>query len=180
MSQHVVARHISRVLNCPYKGCDLASPNVWHLSRHVMKQHEEDEPRPLADLSVRLAPPSPLEQPLPETARTDELTTPRVPGSRYGSEYRREWARLRVKNNCFGGDHPIIHVEHPPHMLQTQEEDGAESDDSEDEERLYAGVEMAETKLLDKAEGRRSRWEVVVAVPTRRELARGAALATSG
>ncbi|ORY20712.1 hypothetical protein BCR39DRAFT_554918 [Naematelia encephala] len=120
LKQHITARHISRTLICPYPDCGLTSPNVSHLSRHVMKQHDEDQPLPDSSLHTHLPPPFPipLDQPLPEAARTDLLACPIILGTAYSSAYRREWVRHKVQTHCLAGDDPVVHVEHPPHMLE--------------------------------------------------------------
>jgi hypothetical protein len=121
LAQHMEARHISRVLDCPYEECHLGSPTISHLSRHVTKTHDEpyDAPRPLADLTQHLEPYHDLsDQPLPTAARSDEMMTPLVPGSAYRSSFRAEWVRQKVRDNSFAGENPIIHVEHPPHILE--------------------------------------------------------------
>ena len=161
----MTARHVSHDLLCPYEDCDTASPNVSQLSRHIMRQHEDETPRPFADLSHQLPPTVLLPPPLPELVRTEDLTTQQVLGSVYGSQHRQEWVKMRVINNCFGGDNPTLHVGRAPHMLGTALEDDSE-DESDEEEMLYDAKEMAEKRLLDKAEGRRRRrWEAVVLVP---------------
>lgn len=146
-----------------------------------MKQHESDDPRPLADLSERIEPPKPV-QALPEIARTDELTTPRIPGSIYTSQYRRDWAIARVADNCFGGDDPIMHVEHAPHMLEaaaTSEEEKTtdnadeEGDANDMENDLYNANEMDEQRAADRKEGKPSRWQPVILVPSRSALRSG-------
>jgi hypothetical protein len=67
-----------------------------------------------------------------------------------------------------------MHVEHPPHMLSAagqQLEDDALAAEAEEERRnnLYDADERAERVLLDKAQGRSRRWEVVVSIPKRRK-----------
>ncbi|WVW78679.1 hypothetical protein I302_100639 [Kwoniella bestiolae CBS 10118] len=120
LMQHLTARHLSKVLRCPYEDCHLTSLNISYLSRHVTKQHDSpsDDPLPLADLSVPLHPSSPPAQPLPETARTDELTTSLVLGSAHKSLFYNTKVKEKVASHCFAGPDPIIHVEHPPHMLE--------------------------------------------------------------
>ena len=175
--QHTSARHISRTLSCPYPDCDLSSPTVSHLSRHVMKQHDDDpsHPIPMANLSEHLPPPYPvpLDQPLPEIARTDELILPVVPGSSYVTQFRRDWARDRVANNCFAGPDPVMHVEHPPHILEKVEETpepGEISDDEEEteDEEIFDADEVVAQRLLDRASGVVRRITPVVLLKRRR------------
>lgn len=85
-----------------------------------MKNHDapSDKPRPLADLTpasndIKNAPPT-----LPASAPTEALTTPAVHGSIYSTTFRNDWVKQKVQSKCFGGENPILHVEHPPHMLQ--------------------------------------------------------------
>ncbi|WWD22086.1 hypothetical protein CI109_106575 [Kwoniella shandongensis] len=182
--QHMLARHISRVLHCPYEDCDLVSPTISHLTRHVLKTHDEptDIPRPLADLSTNLPPP-PAPPPLPEIVRTDELTTPLVIGSSYRSLAQIERLRYKIRTHCFAGDDPVIHVEHPPHMLEKVETDtpltGLEEVISvaSDEEVSQVPRVHGEKRLLDQVLGRKSgngsgkkrqRWELVVELPMRK------------
>jgi len=92
----------------------------------------------------------------------------------YKSQFRQGWAKMRVANNCFGGENPVMHVEHPPHMLSAagqQLEDDALAAEAEEERRnnLYDADERAERVLLDKAQGRSRRWEVVLSIPKRRK-----------
>ncbi|KAK8846774.1 hypothetical protein IAR55_005862 [Kwoniella newhampshirensis] len=193
--QHMMARHVSRVLDCPYEGCDLTSPTISHLTRHVMKTHDEptDIARPLADLSANLAPP-PSPPPLPEVIRTDELTTPLVIGSSYRLPAQVERLRYKILTHCFAGDDPVIHVEHPPHMLEKVGTETplsvlADIEDDVDENDLM-GPEGGEKprgngergpRLLDQVLGRKrkdissggrrkgQRWELVVELPTRKK-----------
>lgn len=134
-----------------------------------MKQHDEeaDHPRSLADLTTHLPPPFPIptDQPLPEIARTDELTTPVVQGSIARAVYRQEWVRNKVQMGCFAGDDPIIHVEHPPHMLEKMDEETASVPGSGSDGEGVA-VKKQE-RLLDQVL-RRPRRELVVEVPTRK------------
>jgi hypothetical protein len=124
-----------------------------------MKQHDShyDSPLPLADLSNLLAPGSLPLQPLPETARTDELTTPAISGSLYRSTFRQQLVRDRVQKCCFAGPEPVLHVEHPPHMLEKVK-------DTEPE---------VEKEIVPEFGARRKRrLEVVVEIPIRRKRLR--------
>jgi hypothetical protein len=101
LAQYIEARHISRILACPYEDCYLGSPMMSHRSRHGMKTHDEPGgvPSPRANLSERLEPyqnhlPA---QPFPTAARSDEMTTPRVPGSSYSSAFLFEWSSRRLQ-----------------------------------------------------------------------------------
>jgi hypothetical protein len=87
-----------------------------------MRHHADDpidELRPLADFSEPFRPTLPPSvRPLPETVRTDQLTTPDVLGSKYASTYRQEWVRTKVAANCIAGPNPVIRVAHHPHILE--------------------------------------------------------------
>ena len=175
LTQHMVARHISRVLFCPYEECDLTSPNISHLSRHVMKQHDSpsDRPRPLATLVDPAAPTSAL-TPLPETVRTEDLLTPTIRGSVFRSVHRQEWIRLRVVKASFAPDDPITELDqdHMPSMLELHEDTPSisgslpPSSAFEDQPGVSARQYAKEPRLLDKVLGRKRRWEVVVELPT--------------
>jgi hypothetical protein len=39
LAQHVTARHVAKVLTCPYEDCDLVSPTISHLAR-VSSAHD--------------------------------------------------------------------------------------------------------------------------------------------
>lgn len=131
-----------------------------------MKQHDdpEDTPRPLADLSQHLPPPFPVpSQALPEKASTDLLTTHTVTGSTHRSILRQEYARNKVLSGCFAGEDPVIHVEHPPHILEPLERSPSVSVPAS-----TAGEEVSqprEPRLLDQVLGRKRRLEVVVELP---------------
>lgn len=119
-----------------------------------------DLPVPLADLSPLPPPPLP-DQPLPTEARTDVLTTPPVPGTAPRSAFRQQLVAAKVVENCFAGDDPIMHVEHPPHMLEAvgEEETASEDDDEEDEEAMT----WEDVQALRSQDARR-RIEVVVEI----------------
>ena len=126
-----------------------------------MKHHDSpsDQPVPLADLSAQIPPPpfpNPPQQ-LPESARTDILTTPLVGGSIYNSLTRREWCKLKVLNGCYAPDEPVLHIEHPPHILQPLGEGG---DDGSEAGSVYTSLEggaVTEERLLDESIGRPKR-----------------------
>ncbi|WWD00342.1 hypothetical protein V866_007254 [Kwoniella sp. B9012] len=147
---HLAARHISKVLKCPYEDCQLTSLNISHLSRHVMKQHDSpsDHPVPLANIPIPLPPPSPPTELLPEIARADELTTQRVLGSAHRSAFYNNKVKEKVASHCFAGPDPIIHVEHPPHMLEIvdDEDDVIDSTGKEKKRRVQVVVEIPLSK----------------------------------
>ncbi|WRT64994.1 uncharacterized protein IL334_001935 [Kwoniella shivajii] len=155
LTQHLTARHVSKYLRCPYEECGLSSLNISHLSRHVMKTHDlpTDQPVPLAFLDSRLPLPKP-QKTLPETARTDELTPP-VLGTTYKSTYNALRIKDRVAAQCFAGPDPVIHVQHPPHMLQTIDETSL--DDNDDDNLLLPG-----------RNGKKRRLHLVVEIPAGR------------
>ncbi|WVQ69017.1 uncharacterized protein L199_007229 [Kwoniella botswanensis] len=150
LMQHLSARHISKVLKCPYEDCELTSLNVSHLSRHVMKQHDSpsDRPVPLANVSIPLPPTSPPANSLPEMARADELTTQRVLGSAHRSAFYNARVKEKVASHCFAGPDPVIHVEHPPHMLEIvdDEDDVIDSTGKEKRRRVEVVVEIPLSK----------------------------------
>ncbi|KAK6903966.1 hypothetical protein I203_107477 [Kwoniella mangroviensis CBS 8507] len=148
--QHLTARHISKVLKCPYEACELTSLNISHLSRHVMKQHDSpsDHPVALANISIPLPPPSSPTEQLPEIARADELTTQRVLGSAHRSAFYSARVKEKVDSHCFAGPDPVIHVEHPPHMLEIvdDEDDVIDSTGKEKKRRVQVVVEIPMSK----------------------------------
>jgi hypothetical protein len=113
-----------------------------------MRVHDtdSDHPVPLANLSHIESRPLSDDQNqdqdlnLPEEARTDILTTPRVPGLLPRSLVRRQFVVDKVASECFAGDDPVFHVEHPPHMLEAAAGrtagDYEVSDDSEDDDQV--------------------------------------------
>jgi hypothetical protein len=126
-----------------------------------MKQHDsaDDLPVPLADLSVAL-PPEPLpSQPLPEVARTDELTTPLIQGATARSVFRRQLIKDKIQKACLAGPDPVMHVEHPPHMLEQVESSVVPDEIVED-----GLVEEPQSRSL----GRKRKWELVIELPRRR------------
>jgi hypothetical protein len=112
-----------------------------------MKQHDalDDFPLPLADLSNLLPATLPL-RPLPLIARTDELTTPLIYGTTHRSAFRRQTVKDKVQSSCFAGPDPVMHVEHPPHMLERV--DGSV---------LPSGDGMVGERLMDKVVKRKFR-----------------------
>lgn len=139
-----------------------------------MKHHTEpcDKARPLADLTQRLPPPFSIpENPLPEAARSDELTTDKVPGTVYRSTYRQQWLRQRIQSNCIAGENPVLHVTHAPHMLEPLDHDEASvsappsHDTTMDERMVEDGVGLLGRVLGRKTKKRR--LEVVVEIPLR-------------
>ena len=180
----MTARHISRVLHCPYPDCGLAYSTLSHLTRvslvqqgrrnaddqHAVKHHDspEDQPVPLADLSAHIPPPPFPDPPqhLPESARTDILTTPQVFGSVFRTLPRQEWCRLKVQNGSYAPDEPVLHVEHPPHILQPLDDQaGNDSDVESDAGTVYTVLEggiTTQERLLDESLGRPKRRLVPV------------------
>ncbi|WWD07910.1 hypothetical protein V865_006017 [Kwoniella europaea PYCC6329] len=148
--QHLTARHISKVMKCPYEACELTSLNISHLSRHVMKQHDSpsDHPVPLANISIPLPPPSPPTELLPEIARANELTTQRALGSAHRSAFYNNKVKEKVASHCFAGPDPVIHVVHPPHMLEIvdDEDDVIDSTGKEKKRRVQVVVEIPLSK----------------------------------
>jgi hypothetical protein len=137
--------------------------------QHVTKQHDDPYlPRPLADLSQHLPPSIPIpSQPIPEIAHTDELTTLTVLGTSHRSTFHQEKARHKVQTGCFAGEDPVIHVEHPPHILEVLEHSASvpTSADIPLSTELIIGKEE---RLLYKVLGRKRRLEVFVELPMRR------------
>ncbi|KAK4686303.1 N-acyl-phosphatidylethanolamine-hydrolyzing phospholipase D, partial [Tremellales sp. Uapishka_1] len=131
LSQHLAAKHVSSNLNCPYEDCDLTFHNVSRLASHVMKQHDdpEDTLRPLADLSQPLAPPYAIpEQPLPLMARTEELMTVAIRGTVAGSEHKRGKVVEKVHEKCVAPPDPVLHVDHPPLLTDTLDDEDDDDD----------------------------------------------------
>lgn len=142
-----------------------------------MKQHDDpsDEVRPLADLTTYLPPPDPIPDiPLPLAARADELTTPPVRGPVYSSAYKKEWVRLKIQNNCFAGEDPVMHVTHAPHILQPleYEEEGSVSLPPSTASAVESMLgTYHKDRLLDRVLGRKKRKRglvVVVEIPLRK------------
>lgn len=140
--------------------------------QHAVKHHDspEDQPVPLADLSTHIPPPPFPDPPqhLPESARTDILTTPQVFGSVFRTLPRQEWCRLKVQNGSYAPDEPVLHIEHPPHILQPLDDQAAAGDDSDVESEagtvytvLEGGITTQE-RLLDESLGRPKRRLVPV------------------
>jgi len=80
-----------------------------------------------------------------------------VGGSIYNSLTRREWCKLKVFNGCYAPDEPVLHIEHPPHILQPLGEGG---DDESDAGSVYTNLEggaVTEERLLDDSIGRPKR-----------------------
>ncbi|WVR04457.1 hypothetical protein IAU60_001460 [Kwoniella sp. DSM 27419] len=170
LKQHMRARHIARVVYCPYQDCGLSSPTIYHLTRHVMKAHDSPTDRPCPLATVLIAAPrtkGPLRA-LPEMARTDELTTSRVLGSQHRTPFHIERVKLKVAAYCFAGDNPVIHVQHPPHMLQVIDSTLSDSEVDSDDDLLDSRVGWQKGK----------RYEPVVLIPAKRS--RKGSLARSG
>jgi hypothetical protein len=134
--------------------------------QHAIKHHDSpsDQPVPLADLSAQIPPPPFPDPPqhLPESARTDILTTPVVPGSIYSSSTRQEWCKLKVLNGCYAPDEPVLHIEHPPHILQPLGEGGDDVSEAGSVFTNLDGGAVTEERLLDESLGRPKRRLVPV------------------
>ena len=145
---------------------------VLILLQHVLRHHEGDPEgvAPLADLSERLTPPHPplANRPLPETVTIDRLITQPISGTVYATVHRREWVRVKVANNCFAGENPVMHVEHPPHMLEKVDDTDFEWDSDESDELLDAAAVRVE-RLADRGWNRPPRGFIcTVELPTRK------------
>jgi hypothetical protein len=90
------------------------------------------------------------DRPFPTAARSDERTTPRVPGSSYSSAFRLEWVKQKVANNSFAGENPVIHFEHPPYILELLKDVSEPMSISTSMEREEFG---GEERLLDRVLG---------------------------
>jgi hypothetical protein len=85
-----------------------------------------------------------------------------VPGSIYSSSTRQEWCKLKVLNGCYAPDEPVLHIEHPPHILQPLGEGG---DDVSEAGSVFTNLEggvITEERLLDESLGRPKRRLVPV------------------
>ncbi|EIW68743.1 hypothetical protein TREMEDRAFT_63204 [Tremella mesenterica DSM 1558] len=102
--------------------------------------------------------------PLPEYVRAEQLTTPIVPGTTYRSAHRIEWVRVKVFKGSMAGPDPIIHFEHPPHMLSAPEEDDTPPPEGEDGKDVLS----EDPRAVDKVLGKKRKWEVVVLIKTRK------------
>ncbi|WOO84989.1 uncharacterized protein LOC62_06G008495 [Vanrija pseudolonga] len=116
--QHMDAVHIGPKLLCPYEGCDLRSPSLHHLQRHVLKQHDlpDDYAHPLANRPFREDFDDDELAQLPDTAYTHELTTQPISGSWF-KEPKQELLRKKVHAKCYAPEDPDIFHNHPPLML---------------------------------------------------------------
>jgi len=144
--------------------------------QHAVKHHDspDDQPVPLADLSAHI-PPRPFPDPpqhLPEFARTDILTTPQVFGSVFRTLPRQEWCRLKVQIGSYAPDEPVLHIEHPPHILQPLDDQAGAGDDSDvesDAGSVYTVLEggiTTQERLWNESLGRPKR-RLVPVVDTR-------------
>jgi hypothetical protein len=152
--------HLTRVSTLP--------PSGFADNQHAVKHHDspEDQAVPLADLSAQLPPPPFPDPPqhLPESARTDILTTPQVYGNIFRTLPRQEWCRLKVQNGSYAPDEPVLHIEHPPHILKPLDDERAggelDADNDSDVGTVYTVLEggiMTEERLLDESLGRPKR-----------------------
>ncbi len=88
-----------------------------------MRNHEDglDQPRPRVD-----SPPEyvlPMLEPLPASVTTVQLTTLPASGKSYRSERYQEMAHAKVQKMCIAPPNPEINIVHPPHMLETLEDE---------------------------------------------------------
>jgi hypothetical protein len=84
-----------------------------------------------------------------------------VPGSIYSSSTRQEWCKLKVLNGCYAPDEPVLHIEHPPHILQPLGEGNDVSEAGSVFTNLEGGA-VTEERLLDESLGRPKRRLVPV------------------
>ena len=84
-----------------------------------------------------------------------------MPGSIYTSSTRQEWCKLKVLNGCYAPDEPVLHIEHPPHILQPLGEGDDESESGSVFTNLEGGA-VTEERLLDESLGRPKRRLVPV------------------
>jgi hypothetical protein len=85
-----------------------------------------------------------------------------VPGSIYSSSTRQEWCKLKVLNGCYAPDEPVLHIEHPPHILQPLGEGGDDVSEAGSVFTNLAGGIITEERLLDESLGRPKRRLVPV------------------
>lgn len=107
---------------CPIGECDLRSPNISHLRRHVETVHddEHDVPRPRVDQPNRGPDLDELE-PLPVSVRTDELTTQKAKGTSFRHQRLQDIVRGKIERLCWAPPDPDIYPEHAPHMMEALE-----------------------------------------------------------
>lgn len=87
------------------------------------------------------------------------LTTSVISGSIFRSFYRAEWCRLKVKNGSYAPAEPVLHIEHPPHILG-RIDNSEDEDDISNAESVYTalgGGVVTEERLLDASLGRPKR-----------------------
>ena len=101
--------------------------------------------------------------------QSDELTTLTILGSA-PSPSRQEYVRHKVQVGCFAGDDPIIHVEHPPHILQPLAQTASAPVSAA--ASVYWGMfgdkkreKEKEERLNDKVLGRKKKLEAFVELP---------------
>jgi hypothetical protein len=85
-----------------------------------------------------------------------------VPGSIYNSSTRQEWCKLKVLNGCYAPDEPVLHIEHPPHILQPLGEGGDDVSEAGSVLTNLDGGAVTEERLLDESLGRPKRRLVPV------------------
>jgi hypothetical protein len=85
-----------------------------------------------------------------------------VPGSIYSSSTRQEWCKLKVLNGCYAPDEPVLHIEHPPHILQPLGEGGDDVSEAGSVFTNLDGGAVTEERLLDESLGRPKRRLVPV------------------
>jgi hypothetical protein len=85
-----------------------------------------------------------------------------VPGSIYSSSTRQEWCKLKVLNGCYAPDEPVLHIEHPPHILQPLGEGGDDISEAGSVFTNLKGGIITEERLLDESLGRPKRRLVPV------------------
>ncbi|WVQ84067.1 hypothetical protein IAT38_006212 [Cryptococcus sp. DSM 104549] len=107
LRQHIMGKHVSRVLMCPFQDCTRTSPTIAHLTRHVIKMHDDytSVPRPLIfDIRPSIHPLPPL----PVTVPVSLLTTPPVTPAPRTSSYYTQRVIHKVRDMCFTGDDPVL------------------------------------------------------------------------
>lgn len=122
--QHMRAQHISRWLVCPCNDCDLKCRNTSQLGRHVSTAHDgpNDHLRPRVD-----EPPAAPRQspdgldPLPDSVRTDKLTTHAAAKKAFRTARDQDNARAKLRRLSWAPPDPQLHVEHGLQMMQLLE-----------------------------------------------------------
>ena len=136
--------------------------------QHVIKQHDDpsDQPRPLADLSVRLPPSLPIpSQAIPKLIHTGELIGHPVMGTSTRLALRQEWIQHKVHTGCFAGEDRVTHVDHAPHILEPLQQRASVTTPAAME---IDEVQETEERTVDMMLGRKRKFEVVVELMMRR------------